>query len=128
MGIKIPLLFENKIITKQSWQQKKKTQEWMNQTAVKRADITVIQGKTLAEISFLKKNATAYRDQDIEKAKADVLAQITKQEAASYNEMQKQLQLPGPLILEFKYGQLMWKLEQSVNERNMQFIIGIKEK
>lgn len=125
--IKIPLLFENKIISKQSWEQKRKTQGWMNQTAVKRADITVIQGKVQAEIVYLKTKARAERDQDIEKARADALEKITKQEAMSYNKMQTELGLPGTRILQFKYGQLMWKLEQAVSKRNLQFIIGVNE-
>lgn len=123
--ILIPSKFEKKVIQKQIWEQRKKTKEFMKETAIRRAAITVKQGTVEAQKSLLIENATAIRNQLVQTARAEALRNIIDQQRASYMVMQNELSMGGLALLKFRYGQLMGKLEQSGQGRRLNFIIGV---
>lgn len=124
--ILIPSKFEAKVIEKQIWEQRKKTKEFMKETAIRRASLTVMQGTAEAEKSLLIENATAIRNAAIESAKAKALQGIIDQQTLSYAEMQNTLSLTGLSLLKYRYGQLMGKLEESAGGRRLSYVIGVK--
>jgi len=126
--IDIPAKFEQKVVEKQIVQQGKQTRIYQKETAVKRAEITIRQQVALAVVHLKIENATAIRDQRIEKAKAEALLAVALQEAKSYNDVQTELDVPGNMILKYRFSQMMESLDVDGKSRNVQYFIGLKKK
>jgi len=125
-AIDIPTKFENKVVEKQIWEQKYKTREFEKETAIRRAEITIIQQVTAAKVDRLIAEANALRTQKVELARAEALKKIAEQEARSYSLVQANLGIDGKGLLQYRYSQLMEKLQDPSLNRKLNFVIGLK--
>lgn len=126
--IDIPTKFENKVIEKQITEQIKQTRIFERITATKRANITILQEVANATVGLKIAKAEAQRRKEVEKAKADAIRDLSYQESVSYSLVQRDLGISGESILQFRYSQLMEKLQEGDEERKLKYFIGLQQK
>lgn len=121
--ISIPNNFEAKVVQKVVEAQARYTEEWIRDSVLAQANITVLQGQGEASVNLITANANAAATIVVAKAEADGLKLVSEQQAATFSELATTLELAPQDLLKYRFAKIKGEM-QHAHETSLSLILG----